>query len=95
MHDHATDRSIYLEDANGTLYLAEPVDPRHVPTVGPLYRLTCDAEQVDVLAASKASLAATAAWLDAHTAPGEESGSAGRRPSPGASSGSTCSGGAS
>lgn len=117
------DRSLYLSDANDTLYLAEPVDPRHMPGPGPLYRLTVQeppADHVDLLAATKASLAATSAWLEAHKASeaipsealGEESGSADRRPSPSApsseeagplpcpadsaaSSGSTCSGGAS
>lgn len=54
--------SLYLTDANDTLYLAEHVDPRHVPAVGPLYRLT----PVDVLEAAQASLAATRAYLDAH-----------------------------
>ena len=114
--------TLYLTDGNDTLYLAEEVDPRHMPAAGPLYRLTpattlaageryryiceaghttvttqpyydvctavlpydgtvpglpCgapteyrvipyDAAGVDILAATKASLAATAAWLAEH-----------------------------
>lgn len=77
------DRSLYLSDGNGTLYLAEEVDPRHVPAPGPLYRLTpqASANGVDVLAATKASLAATRTYLDAHkesgtTQPPDRSGDA-------------------
>ena len=54
--------TLYLRDGNDTLYLAEEVDPRHMPAAGPLYRLT----PVDTLAAARASLAATAAWLAEH-----------------------------
>lgn len=62
---------VYLTDGNGTLYLAEPVDPRHMPAAGPLYRLSLVAgPEVDILDATKASLAASAAWLATHQTSG-------------------------
>ncbi len=61
--------ALYLTDPAGMAYLAEAVDPRHMPAAGPLYRLTAQvspAESVDILEATRASLAATRTYLDAH-----------------------------